>query len=123
MLSSLSNGAIASELTRTADAVQAVTGERPTCFRPPYMASNARVRSVAATVGMGLEVLWNVETTDYQRPSPTTIVHRAVSQADGRGLILLMHDGGGSRTNTVAALPTIIAEFQRRGYQFVTLCD
>lgn len=120
-LTRLSSSGVAAQLNRASDAIQSATGVRPTCYRPPYGASSARVRSVAASAGLR-EVRWTVETNDYLRPSPWTIARRVLSRADGRGLVVLLHDGGGNRANTVAALPAIIEGLQARGYTFVTLC-
>jgi peptidoglycan-N-acetylglucosamine deacetylase len=109
------------ELKVTSDTIASVTGTRPACFRPPYGATSAGVRSNAASIGLR-QVLWNVDTNDYQRPSAATIVRRSLNLADGRPLVILLHDGGGNRSNTVAALPGIIDGLRARGYQIVTLC-
>ncbi len=121
VLTTLSSSAVAGELDRTSDVVEAVTGIRPRCLRPPYGATSDRVRSVAASVGLG-EVLWNVDPSDYLNPSPATIAARVITRADGRPLVVGLHDGGGSRANTVAALPAIIDGLRARGYEFVTAC-
>ncbi len=65
-------------------------------------------------------VLWTVDTDDYLRPGVSAIVDTAVSGARP-GAIILMHDAGGDRSQTVAALPKIIAALRRRGYRFVTV--
>jgi peptidoglycan/xylan/chitin deacetylase (PgdA/CDA1 family) len=67
--------------------------------------------------------LWNVDPSDYLRPSPYTLTARVLSKANGQGLIVALHDGGGSRSNTVAALPSIIQGLKARGYVFVKLCN
>jgi peptidoglycan/xylan/chitin deacetylase (PgdA/CDA1 family) len=121
VLTTLSNAGIGSELRSTSDVVEAVTGLRPRCLRPPYGATNDRVRSVATSVGLR-EVLWNVDPSDYLNPSPATIAARVLAQADGRSLVVGLHDGGGTRANTVAALPAIIGGLRARGYEFVTAC-
>jgi len=56
-------------------------------------------------------------------PAPWTITQRALANADGRGLNILFHDGGGNRSNTVAALPGIVDGLRARGYSFVRLCN
>jgi peptidoglycan-N-acetylglucosamine deacetylase len=67
-----------------------------------------------------LMVLWTVDTNDYRRPGVTAIVKRALAGARP-GAIILLHDAGGNRTQTVAALPRIIAGLHRRGYRLVTV--
>lgn len=67
-----------------------------------------------------LVVLWTVDTGDYARPGVPRIVYTAVSGARP-GAIILMHDGGGNRSETVAALPRIIAAIRRHGYRLVTI--
>ena len=65
-------------------------------------------------------VLWTVDTNDWQLPGVHAIVQR---RADGAkpGAIILMHDAGGNRSETIAALPKIIRELRRRGYKLVTV--
>ena len=67
--------------------------------------------------------MWNVDTSDYLEPSAWTITQRALASADGRGLNILLHDGGGNQSNTVAALPAIIDGLRARDYEFVRLCN
>ena len=70
---------------------------------------------------MGLTtVMWNVDPRDWSRPSANVIINRVLYQA-GRGSIILMHDGGGDRSQTVAALPYIIENLRSQGFKFVTL--
>ena len=69
---------------------------------------------------MGLTLWkWTIDTADYLRPSPDTIVERAA--AAGPGSIVLMHDGGGDRSSTVAAVPKILERLKSQGYRFEPL--
>ena len=120
-LTRLSRAGIRSELQRTADVIEAATGNRPTCFRPPYGATSNTVTSEAAQIGLS-QVLWNVDPSDYRRPGAATIAARVLSAANGSGLVVGVHDGGGDRSQTLAALPAIIDGFRSRGYTFVRLC-
>jgi peptidoglycan/xylan/chitin deacetylase (PgdA/CDA1 family) len=122
-LPTLDSGSLYRQFDRTSDVVEAATGIRPTCYRPPYGSTSSRVRSVARSAGLYPEILWNVNPSDYLRPSPSTLVARSLASADGRGLIIGLHDGGGIRSSTVAALPGIISGLLARGYRFVTLCQ
>jgi peptidoglycan/xylan/chitin deacetylase (PgdA/CDA1 family) len=67
-----------------------------------------------------LAVLWTVDTGDFTRPGTAAIVDRAVNRAKN-GAIILMHDGGGDRSQTLAALPEIIRRLRARGFQLVTV--
>ena len=122
-LTRLSSSAIASQLNRTAASITGAIGKRSTCYRPPGGATNDRVRAAAASTGHAPEYLWNVDPSDWKRPASSTLVSRVLSKANGQGLIVGLHDGGGNRANTVAALPSIIQGLKARGYQFVTLCS
>lgn len=91
----------------------------PRLFRPPYGLWNSTTLLLLRRFRM-LMVLWTVDTADYQRPGTKTIVRRALAGARP-GAIILMHDGGGDRSQTVAALPRIISALHARGYQLVTI--
>jgi peptidoglycan/xylan/chitin deacetylase (PgdA/CDA1 family) len=107
------------QLMDTQYAIQLAVGRAGCLMRPPQGA-----------VGPGLEtwlrkhkkvgVLWDVDSNDYQRPSAATMTRRIVA-ATRAGSIILLHDGGGDRTATVAALPGIITRLQAKGYEFVTV--
>jgi peptidoglycan/xylan/chitin deacetylase (PgdA/CDA1 family) len=91
----------------------------PRLFRPPYGLWNATTLKLLKKYRM-LMVLWTVDTSDYMLPGVATIVSRAVSGARP-GAIILMHDAGGNRSETVAALPIIIKRLKARGYRLVTV--
>jgi peptidoglycan/xylan/chitin deacetylase (PgdA/CDA1 family) len=91
----------------------------PRLFRPPYGLWNATTLALLRRYRM-LMVLWTVDTNDYRRPGVSAIVRAAVSGARP-GAIILLHDAGGNRSETVAALPRIIADLRRRGYKLVTV--
>ena len=91
----------------------------PRLFRPPYGLWNAATLSLLKRYRM-LMILWTVDTNDYQLPGVAAIVDRAVDGAKP-GAIILMHDAGGNRSETVAALPQIIKRLRARGYKLVTV--
>ena len=91
----------------------------PRLFRPPYGVYNRATIAVLRKLRM-LMVLWSVDTGDWRRPGTRAIVSRALTGARPGGIILL-HDGGGDRSQTVAALPAIINGLRRRGYQLVSV--
>lgn len=88
-------------------------------FRPPYGSYNAATLQVARRLGL-LMVLWTADTGDYRRPGVNAIIQAAVRRARP-GWIVLMHDAGGPRRQTVRALPHIIHQLRRRGFRLVTV--
>jgi peptidoglycan-N-acetylglucosamine deacetylase len=107
------------QLLEQAAAIERHGARFPRLFRPPYGLWNAATLALLHRYGM-LMVLWTVDTNDYQRPGVPAIVKAAVGGARP-GAIILLHDAGGDRSQTVAALPEIIAGLRRRGYQLVTV--
>ncbi|HWH99094.1 MAG TPA: polysaccharide deacetylase family protein [Propionibacteriaceae bacterium] len=90
-------------------------GPRGRCMRPPFGATNSAVRRIVAQQGLR-EVLWSIDTLDWSRPGTAKIVKAATGPAVRAGSTVLLHDGGGDRSQTVAALPQIIRTLQQRGY-------
>ncbi|GAC1387913.1 MAG: hypothetical protein NVSMB33_17570 [Ktedonobacteraceae bacterium] len=80
---------------------------------------NERVLTKANLLGL-TTIIWNDEARDWTMPGTNVIVSRILNLADD-GAIILLHDGGGDRSQTVAALPTIITQLRGRGYQLVTV--
>jgi len=91
----------------------------PRLFRPPYGLWDNTTLSILKGFRM-LMVMWTVDTSDYRELGVASIVHTAVSGARP-GAIILMHDAGGNRIETVGALPIIIRTLRARGYRFVTV--
>ncbi len=115
-LAELSRPAFDQEIGRTQDAVQAATGRRPTCLRPPYGAMGSQTRSWAAEAGLEV-VLWDIDPQDWARPGVDSIV-RSVIDHVRPGDVVLFHDGGGNREQTVAALERILDQLSDRGFSF-----
>jgi peptidoglycan/xylan/chitin deacetylase (PgdA/CDA1 family) len=91
----------------------------PRLFRPPYGLWNDQTLALLGRYRM-LMVLWTVDTGDYRRPGTRAIVTSALAGARP-GAIILLHDAGGDRSQTVAALPAIIRGLRQRGYKLVTV--
>jgi peptidoglycan-N-acetylglucosamine deacetylase len=100
-------------------AVRAQTGYTPCVFRPPYGGYDDRVIAIARSLGLAA-TLWNVDPSDYRRPGVRTLVRRVLS-AVRPGSIIVSHDGGGPRRETLRAYPRIIRALHRRGYRLVTV--
>jgi peptidoglycan/xylan/chitin deacetylase (PgdA/CDA1 family) len=107
------------QLVDQATAIRSYGAPFPHLFRPPYGAFDKTTLSYTHKFGM-LTVLWTVDTKDFAQPGVGAIVHRVLAGAKP-GAIILMHDAGGERAQTVAALPTIIAALRRRHFQLVTV--
>ncbi|HEY6408949.1 MAG TPA: polysaccharide deacetylase family protein [Ktedonobacteraceae bacterium] len=118
-LPSLASSKILWQLAMTSETIQKAIGRRPTFFRPPYGAYDTKVLTQANRLGLTI-VMWNVDPEDWSMPGSKTIISRVLRRV-GSGSIILMHDGGGMRAQTVQALPTIIESLLRRGFTFVTL--
>jgi len=65
-------------------------------------------------------VLWSIAPKDFLQPPASAIAHRVLSQAKP-GAIVLMHDGGGNRQETIKALSVIIPKLKQQGYRFPTV--
>ena len=125
-LPSLSPGSIRKQISDTSDMIQKVTGTRPIFFRPPYGAppfgsTNTNVLAIANSFGL-TAVLWSVDPRDWSIPGVSAIAARVLASADD-GAIILFHDGGGNRFQTIAALPIILDNLLARHYQCVTLAQ
>jgi peptidoglycan/xylan/chitin deacetylase (PgdA/CDA1 family) len=115
----VTSGGVRAQLQRTIAAVRALTGYTPCVFRPPYGAYNQSVVKGARALGLAT-VLWNVDPADYTLPGAGTIEQRVLAQVRP-GSIIISHDGGGPRGQTLAAYPRIIAALRVRGYRIVTI--
>ena len=99
--------------------IELLGGPRPVLFRPPYGSYDATTMRELRALHL-LMVLWSVDTEDYLQPGVPVIVQRALAGAHP-GAIILMHDAGGTRTQTIEALPTIISDLRARGFRLVTV--
>jgi peptidoglycan/xylan/chitin deacetylase (PgdA/CDA1 family) len=99
--------------------VARATGVQPRFFRPPYGATGPAVNRLGRSLGM-IPVLWSVDSRDWQLPGTKAIVRRVLANVRP-GAIVLMHDGGGDRQETLRALPAILRALKRRHLEVVTL--
>jgi peptidoglycan/xylan/chitin deacetylase (PgdA/CDA1 family) len=119
-LTKLSAAEVGAQIDQTQNEIQAVTGTTPVCMRPPYDAFNATVLNEVAARGM-TTMSYSIDSRDWTRPGVSAIVHAVVGAAFP-GAVVGMHDGGGDRSETVAALPQIITQLRAEGYSFVSIC-
>ncbi len=107
------------QLASTLAAIRSLSGYTPCVFRPPYGAYDQTVLREARSLGLAT-VLWNVDPSDYTQPGTAAIVSRVLAQVQP-GSIIISHDGGGPRAQTLAAYPAIIASLRARGYRIATI--
>lgn len=115
----LSTGDLRGQLDDVNGTLAAKGAPKINLFRPPYGAYDPKVTQEVGKKGM-LTVLWDIDTNDYKQPDPGQMAADVVSQAQA-GSVILMHDGGGPRENTVAALPLIIKGLRKKGFDMVTV--
>ncbi|MDP5227110.1 MULTISPECIES: glycosyltransferase [Arthrobacter] len=114
---------------RTSGAILAgITGRSPTLLRPPYSSENSALTDsgydairTAADAGY-LTVLSSIDSQDWQRPGVEAIVRNATPRADA-GQVLLMHDAGGDRSETVTALDRVLDVYSSRGVRVTSVGD
>ena len=122
------------ELNATQRLIEAVTGRSTVLFRPPYFGDAEpttpdEVEPVVRAERLGyLTVGLRVDPDDWMLPGSDQIVKHTIegvtsTDPDKRGQVVLLHDGGGSRAQTVGALPQLIHELRARGYRFVTVSE
>jgi peptidoglycan/xylan/chitin deacetylase (PgdA/CDA1 family) len=99
--------------------IRKYTGVDTRWLRPPYGAMSASAWKFARKEKTHV-VLWDVDSRDWTKPGAKKIASSVVKHTKP-GAIVLMHDGGGSRAQTVKALPTIIKRLKAKGYTFVTV--
>lgn len=114
---------IMEEIKQTNDAIFSITGYTPTLFRPVEgQYTDPMIEEIAKS---GLKVVmwsWHQDTEDWKDPGVNKIVN-TVLKGTKEGDVILFHDGGGNRSQTVSALEKILPELQNQGYQFVTIND
>ncbi|MEG0385502.1 MAG: polysaccharide deacetylase family protein [Solibacillus sp.] len=111
------------EIEQTNDAIFSITGYAPKLFRPVEgLYTDALIEEV---VKDGYKVVmwsWHLDTEDWKDPGVKRIVD-IVLKGSRKGNVVLFHDGGGNRKQTVEALAQILPALQKEGYKFVTISD
>ncbi|WP_157260918.1 polysaccharide deacetylase family protein [Patulibacter minatonensis] len=106
------------QITSANDAIERAVGFRPCLFRPPGGARGGTLDGQLSSLGM-IDVLWTVDTNDWKLPGTAAVASRAGGAPAGG--IVLMHDGGGPRGGTLAAIPSIVKHLRARGMKLVTV--
>jgi peptidoglycan/xylan/chitin deacetylase (PgdA/CDA1 family) len=118
-LDRLSAAGQASQIDAEVALLRAADQPYPRLFRPPYGAYDATTLRLLRERGMTM-VMWTLDSQDYLRPGADAIVERVLAGARP-GAIVLLHDAGGDRSQTVAALPRIVRALRARHYRLVTI--
>ncbi|HEY6471315.1 MAG TPA: polysaccharide deacetylase family protein [Acidimicrobiales bacterium] len=119
-LTTIPVGGFATQIDQTQNEIQSITGAAPNCVRPPYDAWNATVLGQIAQRGL-TTMSYSIDPKDWTLPGVAAIVGNVVGAAFP-GAVVDMHDAGGNRSETVAALPQIITQLRAEGYTFVPIC-
>lgn len=118
---SYTTGQFIRELVRTDEIVYQSIQQHTQFYRPPG-------GIVSKTILQGVKdkehilTLWSIDSNDWQNPGPTRII-RNVVKSSFPGAIILLHDGGEKREQTIQALSSIIDQLRQQGYRFVTVSE
>ncbi len=108
-------------ISRAETIISAAAGKRCRWFRPPYGATTSAQRKAILEAGYNI-ALWSVDTEDWRKPGADTIYRRIMNGAEP-GAIVLCHDGGGDRSQTLAAISRAMPDLIAEGYELVTLSE
>jgi peptidoglycan/xylan/chitin deacetylase (PgdA/CDA1 family) len=107
---------VADEMHYATDAIHRATGRVPDMFRAPYGAWSPTVLQRCQAMGMK-PLDWSVDPRDWARPGVTAIIQNIMGHTRA-GAIILEHDGGGDRSETVAALRVVLPRLLDAGFHF-----
>lgn len=114
---------IVKEVKQTNDAIYSITGYQPILFRPVEGQYTDELISAVGKGGYKVVMWsWHQDTKDWANPGVQKIVDTVLNGTEP-GNIILFHDGGGNREQTVRALEEILPELQKQGYKFVTVSE
>jgi len=129
-ISNISRAQLRIELTATQRLFEGLIGRQTLLFRPPYSEDTepetpVQVRPIETATALGyLTVGMQLDPKDYLKPGAKAIIDRTVTSAvEGRGNVVLLHDGGGDRSETVQALPELITQLRQKGFKLVLVGD
>ncbi len=111
----LNSEEISTEIKKAEDIIYNITGQRSSFFASPYGEYNPRLVKAVNEIGYQY-IMWSVDTIDWQKPAPETIVNRVIKKIHNDAIIL-MHP----TEPTVKALPALLSELRAQGYQLVTI--
>ncbi|MEV5200794.1 polysaccharide deacetylase family protein [Streptomyces sp. NPDC053720] len=115
LVTRLSRAGVRDELGSTSEVIEKITGAAPLWYRAPYGAWNRNSFEIGAAMGME-PMAWTVDTLDWTEPGVGTIVRR-VREGAAPGVVVLSHDAGGDRSQSVTALRRYLPELLDDGYR------
>ncbi|MDD5259002.1 MAG: polysaccharide deacetylase family protein [bacterium] len=110
---------LVNEVKQMNQLIEKLTMIKPAYFRAPYNYMGPETVKAINNIGL-IYVSWTFSVKDWEKPAPAVMVD-SFNKRLIPGSIVLLHDGGGNRANTVAALPGMIEAARKKGYRFVTL--
>ncbi|WP_433470439.1 glycosyltransferase [Saccharomonospora azurea] len=127
-LTHVSSWRVERELDQTQLVLAGAAGVTTRLFRPPYSSTVEAIDNPAYDVVRRagehgyVTVFSDIDSQDWKRPGVDAIVRNS-TPPDGRGGVVLLHDAGGDRSQTVAALDVLIPQLKEQGYRFSTITD
>lgn len=106
---------ITTEIERTNQAIEKITGQKPIFFRPPYGRFDPRFRKIMQTFNLRC-VTWSLLPLDYKQTNPDTII-RIIKFRLHPGVIIVLHDGHKNTPVMLKALPDILKMLHNKGYR------
>jgi len=133
-LGEMTDSLVTLEINATQRLFEALTGRSMRLFRAPFLgdaepSTSDEIVPIEIAQSMGyVSVGLHVDPNDWERPPSNDIINRVLEQVsdpnpDIRGHVILLHDSGGDRSQTVAALPTLIDDLRAKGYDLVTVSE
>lgn len=117
-MSTLSKDKMIDELTTSKNAIETITGQKVTLFRPPYGDYNDLLIDTCNEMGL-YPIQWDVDSLDWKNLSATEIAMRVINGTKN-GSIILCHNNG---LHTAESLPLIFSTLKNRGFTFVPISE
>lgn len=114
---------VMAEIQQTDDTLYGITGYSPRLFRPVEGYYSEKLVKDVANEGYKLVMWsWHLDTEDWKNPGVNQIVNKVLTGVE-QGDVVLFHDGGGNREQTVKALEKLLPELKKQGYTFITISE
>lgn len=117
-MTQISEGKMRQELDGCSDKIEALTGARPTLFRPPYGDYNNKVVAVSRDEGYEC-VQWSIDSLDWKNRGVSDLVKRATSNVQPGDIVLFHNDS----EYIAQALPEILSYYQSEGFRLIPVGD
>jgi peptidoglycan-N-acetylglucosamine deacetylase len=108
------------EIRKTEQIINQATGKKPYCFRSPYGQMNGMIKKEAHRFGYQF-IEWSIDPRDWEKGRTAKRIINNVEAYVHTGDIILLHDGGGDRRETIKAVRVLIHDLKKKGYRFTTV--